>query len=67
MQVELSIVLFTGSIALGRAFIALLNTDNGFAIAGVATMNVSLAGTVQQNTAAGIFKPSSMAPMPPLS
>jgi putative ABC transport system permease protein len=53
VQVASSIVLFTGSIALGRAFVALLRTDNGFTTASVATMNVSLAGSVRQtNTAA---------------
>jgi len=54
VQIALSIILFTGSIALGRGFIALMRTDNGFDIGGVATMNVSLAGTGRQN-AAGIY------------
>ena len=55
VQVALSIVLFTGSVALGRAFVALLRTDTGFEIASLATMNVSLAGTNQQNNAAAYY------------
>jgi putative ABC transport system permease protein len=55
VQIALSIVLFTGSIALGRAFIALMRTDTGFVISNVATMNVSLAGTVQEKKAAAYY------------
>jgi len=54
VQIASSIILFTGSLALGRGFIALMRTDNGFDIGSVATMNVSLAGTGRQN-AAGIY------------
>jgi putative ABC transport system permease protein len=55
VQIALSIVLFTGSIALGRAFVALLRSDNGFTIASVATMNVSLAGSVRQDNTAAYY------------
>ena len=45
-----SIVLFTGSIALGRAFIALLRRrQRVHQSPAMATMNVSLAGSVRQN------------------
>jgi ABC-type lipoprotein release transport system permease subunit len=47
-QIAVTIALLTGSIALGRAFLALLSIDNGFEMKSVATMSVSLAGTPHQ-------------------
>jgi hypothetical protein len=43
-QIAVTITLMTGSIALGRAFLALLSIDNG----SIATLSVSLAGTPYQ-------------------
>ncbi len=45
VQVAVTIVLLTGSAALGRTFLALLRVDNGYALDTVATMAVSFAGT----------------------
>ena len=45
VQVVVTIALLTGSIALGRAFLTLLNIDSGFEVRSIATMSVSLAGT----------------------
>jgi putative ABC transport system permease protein len=47
-QVALAIVLLTGSMGLGRAFLALLRVDNGYDLASVATAHVSFAGTRHQ-------------------
>jgi putative ABC transport system permease protein len=47
-QIAVTITLLTGSIALGRAFLALLSIDNGFAMKSIATVSVSLAGTPYQ-------------------
>jgi predicted permease len=44
-QVAITIVLLTGSVALGSAFLALLRVDHGFDVHSIATMSVSLAGT----------------------
>ncbi len=45
VQVAVTIVLLTGSAALGRTFLALLRVDNGYALETLATMSVSFAGT----------------------
>ena len=45
IQVAITIVLLTGSIALGRTFISLLRTDLGYELESIATMNVSIAGS----------------------
>ena len=47
-QIAVTITLLTGSIALGRAFLALLSIDNGFDMKSIATLSVSLAGTPYQ-------------------
>ena len=47
-QIAVTITLLTGSIALGRAFLALLSIDNGFEMKSIATLSVSLAGTPYQ-------------------
>ena len=47
-QIAVTITLMTGSIALGRAFLALLSIDNGFEMKSIATLSVSLAGTPYQ-------------------
>ncbi|MEO8077926.1 MAG: FtsX-like permease family protein, partial [Acidobacteriota bacterium] len=44
-QIAVSVVLFSGSLALGRAFKTLMDVDNGFAVDRIATLTVSLAGT----------------------
>jgi putative ABC transport system permease protein len=44
-QIAVTVTLLTGSIALGRAFLALVSIDNGFEMKSIATMSVSLAGT----------------------
>jgi len=45
VQIAVTIVLITGSIGLGRAFLALLRVDNGYDARSLVTLNVSLAGT----------------------
>jgi putative ABC transport system permease protein len=45
VQVAVTIVLVTGSAALGRTFLGLLRIDNGYALHSVATMSVSFGGT----------------------
>ena len=47
-QIAVTITLMTGSIGLGRAFLALLSIDNGFEMKSIATLSVSLAGTPHQ-------------------
>ena len=47
-QIAVTVTLLTGSIALGRAFLALLSIDNGFEMKSIATLSVSLAGTPHQ-------------------
>ena len=47
-QIAVTVTLMTGSIALGRAFLALLSIDNGFEMKSIATLSVSLAGTPYQ-------------------
>ncbi len=47
-QIAVTVTLMTGSIALGRAFLALLSIDNGFEMRSIATLSVSLAGTPHQ-------------------
>jgi putative ABC transport system permease protein len=47
-QIAVTITLLTGSIALGRAFLALLSIDNGFEMRSIASLSVSLAGTPYQ-------------------
>ena len=47
-QIAVTITLLTGSIALGRAFLALLSIDNGFEMKSIASLSVSLAGTPYQ-------------------
>ena len=49
-QVMLTIVLFTASVSVGRAFLHLMRTDRGFDVQGLVTVNVSLGGTTQQLT-----------------
>ncbi len=44
-QIAITVILLTGSVALGQAFMALLRVDNGYEFQSVATMKVSLAGT----------------------
>jgi predicted permease len=44
-QIAITIVLLTGSIALGRAFVTLLDIDNGFDVQSIASMSISLTGT----------------------
>jgi putative ABC transport system permease protein len=44
-QITVTLVLLTGAFALGRAFLALLQVDNGYQLRSIATMTVSLAGT----------------------
>ncbi|SPE36954.1 conserved membrane hypothetical protein [Candidatus Sulfopaludibacter sp. SbA6] len=49
-QVMLTIILFTASVSVGRAFVRLMQTDRGFNVLGLVTVNVSLGGTTQQLT-----------------
>ncbi len=49
LQVGVAIVLVTGSVGLGRAFLQLLHADGGYDIDSIVTMNVSLAGTRYEN------------------
>jgi putative ABC transport system permease protein len=44
-QVALTLVLLTGAIALGRAFVGLIRIDNGYDVESIATMSISFAGT----------------------
>jgi putative ABC transport system permease protein len=44
-QVAMTLVLLTGAITLGRAFVGLMRIDNGFDLESIATMSVSFAGT----------------------
>ena len=48
-QIAVTIVLLTASLALGRAFLALLRVDNGFEVRTLATMSISFAGTAYAN------------------
>jgi predicted permease len=56
-QMAVTIVLLTASLALGRSFVKLLTTDNGFELASLATMSVSFAGTsyMANSTALGYY------------
>jgi hypothetical protein len=54
-QIAISLVLFSGSLALGRAFTTLMDVDNGFAVKRIATLTVSLAGTPQQDQGATYY------------
>ncbi|MCU1272827.1 MAG: hypothetical protein JWO48_258 [Bryobacterales bacterium] len=47
-QVMLTIILFTASVSVGRAFVNLMRTDRGFDVKGLVTVNVSLDGTTHQ-------------------
>jgi predicted permease len=47
-QVMLTIILFTASVSVGRAFVHLMRTDRGFNVQGLVTVSVSLGGTTQQ-------------------
>jgi putative ABC transport system permease protein len=47
-QIAATIVLLTGSVALGRGFLALLHVDNGYETRSIATMSVSFAGTAYE-------------------
>ena len=49
-QIATTIILLTGSMALGRAFMGLLWTNNGYELDSVATLKVSLAGTGNEQT-----------------
>jgi putative ABC transport system permease protein len=51
-QIAVTVVLLTGSIALGRAFLALLGVDNGYQVESLVTMTVSLAGTTHEGAGA---------------
>jgi putative ABC transport system permease protein len=51
-QIAVTVVLLTGSIALGRSFMALMRVDNGYQIRSMVTLSVSLAGGLQQGTRA---------------
>jgi putative ABC transport system permease protein len=44
-QVMLTIILLTGSVSVGRAFVNLMRTDRGFDMKGLVTVSVSLNGT----------------------
>ena len=46
-QIAVTVVLLTGSIALGRSFMALMRVDNGYQIRSMVTLSVSLAGRLQ--------------------
>ena len=48
VQVMLTIVLFAGSVSLGRAFVHLMKIDRGYDVNGVITASVSLDGTIHQ-------------------
>jgi predicted permease len=54
-QVAVTVALLSGSIALGRAFLALLRTDMGYDVTSMATLRVSLAGTPHAGAAAWLF------------
>jgi len=47
-QVMLTIILFTASVSVGRAFVNLMRTDRGFDVKGLVTVSVSLDGTTPQ-------------------
>ncbi len=47
-QVMLTIILFTASVSVGRAFVNLMRTDRGFDAQGLVTVSVSLDGTTHQ-------------------
>jgi predicted permease len=51
-QIAVTVVLLTGSVALGRAFLAMLRVDNGYQVESMVTMTVSVAGTAHQGQAA---------------
>ena len=55
VQVAVTIVLLTGSAALGRTFLALLRVDNGYALETLATMSVSFAGTPYMGTQSRVY------------
>ena len=44
-QIAMTLVLLTGAIVLGRAFVGLIRTDNGYDLESIATMSISFAGT----------------------
>ncbi len=48
-QVMLTIVLFTASASVGRAFVHLMEIDRGYDVKGVVTVSVSLDGTTHQS------------------
>lgn len=48
LQVALTIVFLTSSVALGRAFLGLLRVDNGYGVHGIVTLSISLAGSEHQ-------------------
>jgi predicted permease len=49
-QVALALVLTAGSVGMGRAFLALLGTDNGYITRNAVTLSVSLAGSTLQDS-----------------
>jgi predicted permease len=55
VQVAVTIVLLTGSAALGRTFLALLRVDNGYALDTLATMSVSFAGTPYKDAQSRVY------------
>lgn len=54
-QIAVTVVLLTGSIALGRSFMALMRVDNGYQIRSMVTLSVSLAGGLRQGTRAWTY------------
>jgi putative ABC transport system permease protein len=49
-QVAMTLVLLTGTFVLGRAFVGLIRTDNGYDLESIATMSISFAGTDYAST-----------------
>ena len=48
-QIMLTIILFTASVSVARAFINLMSTERGFDVKALATVSVSLEGTTHQS------------------
>jgi predicted permease len=54
-QVAMTLLLLTGTFVLGRAFVGLIRTDNGYDVESIATMSVSFAGTDYDPAAAPVL------------
>ena len=54
-QIAVTVILVTGSIALGRAFLAMVRADNGYQVESMVSLTVSLAGTAHQGRGAWPF------------